>query len=320
MIKKCIVCGITFEAINGHQKFCSEECRQIQNKTNKDKWRRENTNIGKMEQKVCIVCGKPFISARNNRKVCSEECRRAHRKQLQKQRNQSKPNRRSWDEWVIEQRERNEKKKEESRRLREELKEAKKTKGICIVCGEKYETLNPSQVTCSSKCSKRWKYHKRDARLKGKIVDNDITLEALYNRDSGVCYLCGCKCNWNDKTITKEGYQITGQTYPTIEHVIPLALGGQHSWENIKLACFHCNSIKGATMPEDCKLEIQPLAKPTIKSKAVRQLSKEGEFICEYKSTIEAEKQTGIKQRGIQNCARGEVKSYRGYLWKYVGL
>ena len=34
-------------------------------------------------------------------------------------------------------------------------------------------------------------------------------------------------------------------------------------------------------------------------------------------STAEAERITGFKQRQIQSCARGEDKSYRGYLWVY---
>jgi hypothetical protein len=37
-----------------------------------------------------------------------------------------------------------------------------------------------------------------------------------------------------------------------------------------------------------------------------------------YESTTEAERQTGIKCRGIQNCARGETKTYKGYVWKYA--
>ncbi|MCK4518139.1 HNH endonuclease [Candidatus Babeliales bacterium] len=31
----------------------------------------------------------------------------------------------------------------------------------------------------------------------------------------------------------------------TIDHVIPLSCGGEHSYRNTQLACFRCNSIKG---------------------------------------------------------------------------
>ena len=38
---------------------------------------------------------------------------------------------------------------------------------------------------------------------------------------------------------------ICGNNYPTIDHVIPLAKGGMHSWDNVRLAHHNCNSIKG---------------------------------------------------------------------------
>jgi len=118
----------------------------------------------------------------------------------------------------------------------------------CVICGNTFKTLNPAQRTCSSQCGKKWKYHKQDKRLKGKIIDDDITLEALYIKDSGVCYLCGCKYDWNDKEITQEGYTITHGKYPTIEHVVPLSKGGMHEWKNIRLACFDCNRKKGDSL------------------------------------------------------------------------
>ena len=52
--------------------------------------------------------------------------------------------------------------------------------------------------------------------------------------------------------------------------------------------------------------------------KEVRQITKEGKIINIYESTAEAERQTGIKCKGIQKCARDEVKLYRGFKWEYV--
>ena len=55
----------------------------------------------------------------------------------------------------------------------------------------------------------------------------------------------------------KEGYNdheyrgrffIAGREYPTIDHVVPLVLGGKHSWTNVKLAHLSCNSAKGASV------------------------------------------------------------------------
>ena len=52
-------------------------------------------------------------------------------------------------------------------------------------------------------------------------------------------------------------------------------------------------------------------------SKAVIQLSKDGELIAEYQSTREAERQTGCCHGNICNCCKGKYKSCGGYIWKY---
>lgn len=113
--------------------------------------------------------------------------------------------------------------------------------------------LNKAYKKCLSevrKKEKRKQYEKihelkRENRIKNNgRIDKDITLEKLYERDKKRCYICGCYCDYSDHT-TKNGYFITGLTYPTIDHVIPLSKGGTHTWDNVKLACMLCNSTKG---------------------------------------------------------------------------
>jgi len=58
--------------------------------------------------------------------------------------------------------------------------------------------------------------------------------------------------------------------------------------------------------------EVSPL------KKEVEQLTREGKIIDTYKSTVEAERQTGVKNKGIQKCARGECKTYGGFKWMYT--
>lgn len=106
---------------------------------------------------------------------------------------------------------------------------------------------------CSEKCSNRMHDRNNAHRLDGKIIDADISLERLYDRDRGTCSLCGCKCDWDDYE-ERDGNFVVGKTYPTIDHVIPLAKGGKHSWENVKLACHSCNSKYGAKLKDDSPL------------------------------------------------------------------
>lgn len=102
--------------------------------------------------------------------------------------------------------------------------------------------------------------HKREAdrrketrrhRLRVKAQDKDITLRGLFERDNGICYLCGLPCNWDDCRTDDKGTFIVGRTYPTIEHVLPLCKGGTDTWNNIKLAHHGCNSTKGRRILEE---------------------------------------------------------------------
>lgn len=84
---------------------------------------------------------------------------------------------------------------------------------------------------------------KRRVREQEAICDSSISLKRLYERDNGVCYICGQVCDWNDSEW-KDGTFVVGREYPTIEHLKPLSKGGSHTWNNIKLACLSCNSKK----------------------------------------------------------------------------
>ena len=152
------------------------------------------------------------------------------------------------------------------------------------------------------------------------MIDKDITLEALYRRDSGVCYLCGGKCDWSDKDIERN---CVGRMYPSIDHIIPVSRGGFHSWDNVRLAHFGCNVDKSdEVLPNTEKLIPENAYKfkriiPSQKKKTL-QYTRDNVLVAVYESTAEAERRTGFKQRGIQKCATGGTKTYRGYIWKYA--
>lgn len=116
---------------------------------------------------------------------------------------------------------------------------------ICLQCNKLFIGTNKY---CSNECRK--KYHntvhseirKRYKRNNGHI-DKTITLEKLIKRDNNVCYICNRECNLNDYTFSGNTF-IAGNYYPSIDHVIPIAKGGTHEWNNIRLAHRICNSLK----------------------------------------------------------------------------
>lgn len=132
-----------------------------------------------------------------------------------------------------------------ARKEKEKLEEQKKKEHPCVVCGR--ITTNPKY--CSKKCANKINFKnkelRRERRKKDAIIDKDISLEKLFKRDKGICYICGLACNYDDYEV-RNNYFIAGEYYPSIEHVKPLSKGGLHSWDNVKLAHRRCNTCKGA--------------------------------------------------------------------------
>lgn len=120
----------------------------------------------------------------------------------------------------------------------------------CKNCGKDFCQMTTgynSTAYCSEKCQKRWYNRKacdkRHKKLMSREHDTDISLEKLYQRDRGICYLCGGVCDWSDGE-ERDGTFIAGPMYPSVDHVVPVAKGGTHTWANIKLAHRDCNTKK----------------------------------------------------------------------------
>lgn len=117
----------------------------------------------------------------------------------------------------------------------------------CKCCGSLF--LGKNRCYCSAKCANKvFNSIGKDKRIKKKkavIIDRGITLEKLYEKDNGICWLCGCQCDWEDYKITPDGAFVVGKNYPSEDHVVPLSKGGKHSWDNVKLAHHYCNTLKG---------------------------------------------------------------------------
>lgn len=223
--RECIVCGKVFTTWLPHKKTCSDVCKKAYG-IERDKGRkRDSTQKRTPEEEHKRYIVRKYGSEDNYQKWLAEQ--EALKLELEQRREQERQARKEAYENQL----------EKWRISREARKEANHRKDFCIVCGKEYETYNPAQKTCSKECGKKLAHaHKHKRIPKSQLVDKDITLEALYRRDSGVCYLCGKKCDWNDKTDKS-----VGPAYPSIDHMIPIAKGGLHAWTNVKLAHFECN-------------------------------------------------------------------------------
>lgn len=318
--RKCQFCNRCFEPNkNGAKiKYCSEYCfKEMRRKNNRERFRLENGLYEKYgETKDCKMCGVKIEGKDITAVYCSRKCIETHHSRMRGH----KP-REEYLQEILAQKVVNQELREMERqkRLIELTRE-----GNCKVCGGSFTTLQPSQVTCSTHCSNKWRNRNNDKRInKSNLVDADITLEKLFKRDGGTCYICNGGCDFNDYHTTDSGHWYAGEKYPSIDHLLPLARDGKHAWDNIRLACKRCNTMKSDTLIENI-LEHVPDNAYALKEtkrgtppKRTAQYDLSGNLIAVYESTGEASKKTNIKRKGIQNCARGECKTYKGFVWSY---
>lgn len=136
---------------------------------------------------------------------------------------------------------------------------------VCCVCGKKFSVLDYMQSTgrtliptnpkyCSKECHRKamnkarkkapsgrtGNYYARARRYGCEYVPG-ITLKKLVKRDGMKCRICGGLCDWDDHSWS----EYSGPTYPSIDHIVPMAKGGGHTWENVQVAHIICNSEKG---------------------------------------------------------------------------
>lgn len=114
----------------------------------------------------------------------------------------------------------------------------------CVVCG----SITTRRKYCGDRCKRKAHDASRYAKMKAAVIDRDITLEALFKRDRGLCYICGMQCLYDDY-IVKNGTVVCGDWYPSIDHVEPLSRGGRHAWDNVRLAHRRCNYMKSDRVP-----------------------------------------------------------------------
>lgn len=186
----------------------------------------------------CNVCDSVFdasmITIRQGGRIVCPNC--AERDKAEKQR--------------IEQETKDKRKAEAAQRKAEKEMEhlLKKRTVVCGECGKVFETYKSKQVCCSVECGRaranRRASHRKDSRIKPhKRIDRGITAKKLYDRDGGVCWICGGQCDLDDY-ITRESTIICGNNYPSVDHIVPVCEGGEDSWENVRLAHRRCNSLR----------------------------------------------------------------------------
>jgi hypothetical protein len=92
------------------------------------------------------------------------------------------------------------------------------------------------QIYCSTQHLNIHKSKRRKARLRGARLGEPVSVWALFARDGGLCGLCGQSV---DRTV-----KWPHPSSPSVDHVLPLSVGGSDSSDNLQLAHLGCNLKK----------------------------------------------------------------------------
>lgn len=320
---KCQYCNKEFIAKQKQTKFCSHKCRDIDYRIRKGVPCNKNTEP---YRKRCTECGKIFDTFYSRVVTCSPECSKAHRKKKDKGRiDKRKKTDYSLEEYNLWRKQQAEERKQVRKIEKQWYRALHTVERECEMCGELFYCLDSeSRKTCSSKCSKRLANIRKDKRIpKSQRIDR-ISLVKLFKRDKGKCYICGSECNFQDWRLSNKGNRFPGETYPTIEHIIPISRGGLDSWDNVRLACWKCNLDKS-----DGIIKIEPMSrtfaysekKNATQAKRTAQYTLDGELLRIWDSTSQIKRELGMNDKHIQNVCRGEnsnTGNAYGYHWEYI--
>lgn len=253
--KVCVICGKSFIPRKSSQQCCSSKCGNIKGHESMKHYYN------------CQYCGKPFWRENAFRmKYCGEDCRKAALKEL----HPPKPPKEKrvyirkcnccGNTFETEYANQVYCSKECSYEGNLRLKRKQWAAGykpktiICKECNTPFTTEcgDTHSVFCCQSCadkSERRREHMTERhkeymagckeRRKKQISEGfveEVPYDDIYTRDGGICQICGLPVhpvknvddNWDG----------------TIDHIIPLSAGGEHSFANCQLAHRICNSLK----------------------------------------------------------------------------
>jgi 5-methylcytosine-specific restriction endonuclease McrA len=206
----CVECSVGFEPASWQQRFCGPACRLAF-------WGSRSEPLGR----VCVECGEAVL--RRGPGVRCTPCGDARRF---------------------------EKRPPRYRRVvvfgpRCRVVHRPKTRvfvaGECPCCGGLFVALASTGARfCSAMCQKRVERQQRRARKVAAEKSVPIFRRKVFERDDWTCRIC--------RKPVQQGALVPHPKAPTVDHILPLALGGSHTYLNVQTAHFICNSTKSANV------------------------------------------------------------------------
>ena len=123
------------------------------------------------------------------------------------------------------------------------------TETNCVQCGGLFTRGmgNPTRFLCSAVCfdeqkqkERRIKTAQKQVRRRRQQSGERIDPIAVFKRDGWKCQICGCRTPQSRRGSHHP-------KAPELDHIVALANGGAHAWDNVQCACRSCNGSKGAS-------------------------------------------------------------------------
>jgi len=111
----------------------------------------------------------------------------------------------------------------------EKSKDKAKAWGMAWRLAHKKKKAEQNKVYAKAHPDQMRDYSTRKRAVKRGATIEKVSRAAVYERDAGRCHICG-------KKVPKNGWHI--------DHIIPLARGGEHSYRNVAVSCPMCNMRK----------------------------------------------------------------------------
>lgn len=203
---ECVVCGKSFVPFDRNI-TCSPECNEQRKRDVNRAWHVRRTQPIHAPRK-CAVCGNDFIPFKRNQYLCDKaECKR-----------------------------------EGACIHNYKIIRAKKGNCICRGCGVEFvpERGRKQRIFCSVECCVR--FHGRVSKHIRRARERCVAYESIdpltvFERDNWTCHICGKKAPARLRG-TKD------DRAPELDHIVPLARGGAHIWDNVACAHRKCNIMK----------------------------------------------------------------------------
>lgn len=216
---ECIGCGAptrAAKAVGTKPKYCSDKCRSVvsqRKRIDSGKYaaglerRKAVAASRELPVHTCMQCSVTWTSTHRRSKFCSSRC-------LNKYQDDNNPIRCS----------------------EADCERGVRGKGLCAMHWRRKARADGRETNRAWDESRKATYHKRRAQKLGTQVE-DIRPIDIYERDVWLCGLCSTPVDPDAKH--------PDPLSPSLDHILPLSLGGTHTYENVQLAHLTCNVSKG---------------------------------------------------------------------------